>query len=92
MSSSSDSSGITHTLERLDLPRIINPIYSTEVSKKGFSSTSEGDPRVEVGHFDSSDISELVHHLFTTILAFFCSICSGLSTGCTNLTCCTVEV
>jgi len=92
MSSSSDSSGITHTLERLDLSRIIDPICFTKVSKKRFGLTSEGDPRVGVGHFNSSDISELTRHFFTTILAFFYSICSGLSTRCTNLAHCAVEV
>ena len=92
MSSSDDSSGIMHTLERLDLSRIIGSICSTEVSKKGFSLTSERDLRLGVGHSDSSDILELTHCLFATILAFFCSICSRLSTGCTNLVCCTVEV
>ena len=93
MSSSSNFSGITHTLKRLDLPRII---CSTEVSKKGFSLTSKRDPRLGVNHSDSSDISEIVfilaHHLLATNLAFFCNICSRLSTGCTNPACCTVEV
>ena len=89
VSSSSDSSGIMHTLERLDLFRIIDPICSTKVSKKRFSLTSKGDPRLGVGHFDSSDISEIIsilaRCLFTTNLIFFCNICSGLSTRCTNL-------
>ena len=60
MSSSGDFSGIMHTLERLDLPGIIDPICFAEVSKKGFGSISEGDPRLEVNHSDSSDISEVV--------------------------------
>jgi len=64
----------------------------TEVFKKEFGSTSDGDPRLGVGHSDSSDISKLTRRLFTTTLAFFCSICSGLSTGCTNPARCAVEV
>ena len=92
MSSSSDSLEIMYTLERLDLSGIIGPICSAEVSKKGFSSTSEGDPRLGVGHSDSSNISELTCHLLATNLAFFCNICSRLSTRCTHLAHCTVEV
>ena len=95
-SSSSDSLGITHTLERLNLPRIIDLICSAEVSKKGLSSTSEGDPRVGVDHSNRSDISEVVsvlaHLLLATSLTFFYSICSGLSTRCTNLAHCAVKV
>jgi len=84
--------GITCTLERLNLLGIIGPICFTEVSKKGFSLTSEGDPRLGVGHSDSSDILELTHHLLATNLAFFCNICFGLSTRCTNLACYAIEV
>ena len=84
VSFSGNSLGITCTLERLNLLGIIGPIYSTEVSKKGFSLTSEGNSRLRVGHSDSSDILELTYHLLATNLAFFCNICSRLSTGCTN--------
>ena len=92
MSSSGNSLGITCTLERLNLFGIIGLICSAEVSKKGFGSTSEEDLRLRVGHSDSSDISELTHHLLATNLAFFCNICSRLSTGCTSPTHCAVEV
>jgi len=56
------------TLERLDLPGIIGSICSTEVSKKGFGLISERDPRVGVDYSDSSDILELTHRFFATIL------------------------
>jgi len=83
-SSFGDSLGITHTLKRLDLPRIIGPICSAEVSKKRFGSTSKRDLRLRVGHSDSSDILEVIlilaHHILATNLTFFCNICSGLST------------
>jgi len=96
VSSSSDSLGIIHTLEKLDLSGKIDPVCSTEVSKKGFSSTSEGDLRLRVGHSDSSDISEVIpilaRLLLATNLAFFYNICSELSTRYTNLACCTIKV
>ena len=94
--SSGDSLGIIHILERLDFSRKIGLICSTKVSKKGFSSTSKGDLRLNIGYFDSSDILEvifiLVHLLLATNLAFFYNIYSGLSTRYTNLVCCAVEV
>ena len=96
VSSSGNSLGIMHILEKLDLPGKIDSVCSTEVSKKGFSLTSEGDPRLGVGHCDSSDISEVIpilaRLLLATNLAFFYNICSGLSTRYTNLACCTIEV
>jgi len=96
VSSSSNSLGIMCTLEKLNLPRKIDPVCSTEVSKKGFGLTSERDPRLGVNHSDSSNISEavpiLAHFLLATNLTFFCNICSGLSTGYTNLAHCAVKV
>jgi len=96
VSSSSDSLGIICILERLNLPGGTGLVCSTKVSRKGFGLTSEGDPRLGVGHFDKSDISEVVpmlaYLLLATNLAFFYNICSGLSTGCTNLACCAIEV
>jgi len=87
---------ITHTLERLDLSRILGPICSAEVSKKGFDSISKGDTRIGVGYSDSSDISKVIsilaRLLLATNLAFFCNICSVLSTGYTNLARYAVEV
>ena len=86
VSSSGNSLGIMCTLERLDLPGKIGPICSTEVSKK----------RLSVGHFDSSNILEVIPILACLLLAtnltFFCNICFELSTGCTNLVHCTIEV
>ena len=96
VSSFSDSLGIMCTLKRLDLPRKIGPICSTEVSKKEFGSTFEGDPRLGIGHFNSSNILEVILILACLLLAinlaFFCNIYSGLSTGYTNLAYCAVEV
>ena len=96
MSSSGNSLRIMHTLEKLDLLRIIGSICSTKVSKKRFGLTSKGDLRLRVGHSDSSNISEvvpiLVCLLLATNLAFFYNICSGLSTRCTNPARCAVEV
>jgi len=87
---------ITHTLERLDLSRILGPFCSAEVSKKGFNSISEGDTRIGVGYSDSSDISKVVsilaRLLLATNLAFFCNICFVLSIGYTNPAHCAVEV
>jgi len=96
MSSFGNSLGIMCTLERLDLSGKIDPICSTEVSKKRFSSTSEEDPRLGVGYSDSSNISEVIpilaRLLLATNLAFFGNICSRLSTRCTNPVHCIVEV